>query len=51
LGFGYRRSLVWSLDLKWSNFGARWLQLGISAKDVLIVITSMSVCLGFIFNY
>jgi hypothetical protein len=53
LGFGYQHSLVWSLDSGWLNFGDHWLQLGVSAKDLLIIVTSMNghlngVCYKFI---
>jgi hypothetical protein len=32
------------------NFGICWLQLGVNAKDLLIIITSMNACRGFVFN-
>jgi hypothetical protein len=49
-GFGYWHSLVWNLDFEWLNFEVCWLQLGVSAKDLLIIITSMSAHRGFVFN-
>ncbi len=53
LGFGYQHFLVWSLDSKRLNFQVHWLQLGISAKDLLIIVISMTghlsgVCYKFI---
>jgi len=38
------------LDFEWLNFGVRWLQLGVSAKDLLIIVTSMSARKGFVSN-
>jgi len=50
LDFCYWHSLVWNLDFEWLNFGVRWLQLGVSAKDLLIIVTSMSARKGFVSN-
>ncbi len=49
-GFGDCHSLVWNLDFEWLNFGICWLQLGVNAKDLLIIITSMNARRGFVFN-